>query len=404
MSENKTVKIRVEEVYKIFGPHPKKALELYENGKSKNEILGETGSAIGVIDATFDVYEGETLVIMGLSGSGKSTLLRCINRLYEPTKGTVTINDVDVTALNREELIDFRRKKFGMVFQRFALFPHRTVLENTAFGLEIQAISKEEREKKAMEAIELVGLKGWESYLPSQLSGGMQQRVGIARALAVNPDVLFMDEAFSALDPLIRADMQDELLALVEKVKQTIIFITHDLDEALKIGDRIVLMKDGKIVQIGTPEQILKDPATRYVERFVENVDMTKVLTAKDIMRKPVYVNKDKAGPRAALHTMKEKGVSSCFVTDKEKRLIGIIFADQAEKLQKKNLDDLSEAVEPYEQYIAAPDSNVSDILPIMVDSRYPVAVVDQDKHLIGAIVRGSILAGLAEGGSNGAI
>ncbi|HDP81475.1 MAG TPA: glycine betaine/L-proline ABC transporter ATP-binding protein [Spirochaetes bacterium] len=390
-------KITVENVYKIFGKHPERALKMLNEGKSKNEIMEKTGHAVGVVNASFTVHEGETLVVMGLSGSGKSTLLRCVNRLFEPTSGKVLVDGTDVLALDEKELREFRRYKFGMVFQRFALFPHRTVIENTEFGLEIQGVDKEARKAKSMESLDLVGLKGWENSYPEQLSGGMQQRVGLARALAVDPDILLMDEAFSALDPLIRAEMQDELISLQNKVKKTILFITHDLDEALKLGDRIVLMKDGKIVQVGTPEEILTNPATAYVERFVENVDMTRVLTAKDVMVKAGYVVHPKDGPRGALHSMRERGISSIFVLEKSRELLGIVMAENAREAVERGEQTLEKVIEPYEQNKVTPDTPLADILPMMVDIRYPVAVVDEANKLVGIIVRGSVIAGLAE-------
>ncbi len=397
------VKVKVENLNKIFGPHPKKAMKMLNAGKDKAEILDKTGCAVGVIDASFEVYEGETLVVMGLSGSGKSTLLRCINRLFEPTSGNVYIDGKDITTLNAEELRQIRQQKFGMVFQRFALFPHKTILENTVFGLEIQGVEKGEREEKGKKALAQVGLTGWADYYPGQLSGGMQQRVGLARALAIDPDILLMDEAFSALDPLIRTEMQDELLALEDQVNKTIIFITHDLDEALRIGDRIILMKDGRIVQIGTNEDILTNPATEYVERFVENVDMTKVLTANDVMVKASFVT-SKDGPRTALHAMREKGISSIFVLDKGKKLQGIVLAEDAKKMVDSGKGSLEDIVIRYEKYIVTPDTPLQDIMPVMVDVRFPVAVVDEENRLKGIIVRGSIIAGLVEkGGGNDA-
>ena len=397
------VKVKVENLNKIFGPHPKKAMKMLNEGKDKAEILDKTGCAVGVIDASFEVYEGETLVVMGLSGSGKSTLLRCINRLFEPTSGNVYIDGKDITTLNAEELRQIRQQKFGMVFQRFALFPHKTILENTVFGLEIQGVEKGEREEKGKKALAQVGLTGWADYYPGQLSGGMQQRVGLARALAIDPDILLMDEAFSALDPLIRTEMQDELLALEDQVNKTIIFITHDLDEALRIGDRIILMKDGRIVQIGTNEDILTNPATEYVERFVENVDMTKVLTANDVMVKASFVT-SKDGPRTALHAMREKGISSIFVLDKGKKLQGIVLAEDAKKMVDSGKGSLEDIVIRYEKYIVTPDTPLQDIMPVMVDVRFPVAVVDEENRLKGIIVRGSIIAGLVEkGGGNDA-
>ncbi|MDY6825093.1 MAG: glycine betaine/L-proline ABC transporter ATP-binding protein [Thermodesulfobacteriota bacterium] len=388
-------KIVVKNIEKIFGKNVDKARRLVESGTPKNEILEQTGCAVGVFDASFEVYEGETLVIMGLSGSGKSTLIRCINRLHNPTRGKVTVDGTDVTKLNDEELRRIRQEKFAMVFQRFALLPHRTILENAAFGLELQEMELEKRQEKARDALKLVGLEGWENVYPEQLSGGMQQRVGLARALAVDTDILLMDEAFSALDPLIRAEMQDELLALEDRVQKTIIFITHDLDEALKIGDRIVLMKDARIVQIGTPEEILKEPATEYVKRFVENVDMTKVLSANDVMLKAASVTVGKDGPRTALHMMKERGISNLFAVDKSRRLRGIIAADDAEKAVKEKAKSIEHIILDHEAYKVQPDTPLEEIMPLMVDLHVPVAVVDEDNKLVGIIVRGSILAGL---------
>lgn len=394
------VQLRIEHVNKIFGDNPKKALQMLSEGVAKKDIFDKTGNAVGVVDASFDVYRNETLVVMGLSGSGKSTLLRCINRLIEPTSGKIIIDDVDVTELTEDELREFRRKKFGMVFQKFALLPHRTVLENTVFGLEIQGMDEEIRNEKGREALELVGLGGWENAYPEQLSGGMQQRVGLARALAVDPDILLMDEAFSALDPLIRTEMQDELIALEDKVKKTILFITHDLDEALKMGDRIVLMKDGAIVQIGTPEEILMNPSTKYVERFVENVDMTKVLSAQDVMVKASTITMPKDGPRTALHTMREKGISSIFVVDKSKHLKGIVMAEDAKEAVDRGEKELDSICRSVEDSIVSPDTPLQDILPMMTDRAFPLAVVDDTGKFSGMIVRGSVIAGLSERGT----
>ncbi len=388
-------KIIVENIEKIFGKNVEKARRLIAAGTPQNKILEQTGCAVGVYDASFEVYKGETLVIMGLSGSGKSTLIRCINRLHDPTHGKVTVDGIDVTKLSPEELRKIRQEKFAMVFQQFALLPHRTILKNAAFGLELQGIEVSKRHEKGHEALKLVGLEQWENVSPEQLSGGMQQRVGLARALAVDTDILLMDEAFSALDPLIRAEMQDELLALEDRVQKTIVFITHDLDEALKIGDRIVLMKDARIVQIGTPEEILKEPATEYVERFVENVDMTKVLSAKDVMRKAANVTMGKDGPRTALHMMKEWGISNLFAVDKSRRLKGIIAADDAEKAVKDKAEGIDHIVFDHDASKVFPDTPLEEIMPLMVDLHVPVAVVDENEKLIGIIVRGSILDGL---------
>lgn len=390
-------KIKVENLYKIFGPHPDKAIELLKGGKTKEELMQQTKHSVGVAGVSFSVEEGEILVVMGLSGSGKSTLVRCINRLIEPSGGKVYVNGEDVVGLSEKELRAFRQKHFGMVFQNFALFPHRTVLRNVEYGLEIQKVDPAERQKRSMDALEQVGLKGWENSLPSELSGGMQQRVGLARALALDADIMLMDEAFSALDPLIRRDMQDELLTLQEQVQKTIVFISHDLDEALKLGDRIVLMKDGEIIQVGTAEEILTNPANDYVARFVEDVDMTKVITAESVMKKPeilAYYSTD--GPKAALHKMKTAGISNIFVRH-QGRVVGMVTAaDAAEAFRRgeKTLEKILQTDIPK----VAPDTVANELFPILADLNYPLAVVNEHDRLLGVIVKGSLLAGLAEG------
>jgi glycine betaine/proline transport system ATP-binding protein len=391
--ENNQVKIKVSNVTKIFGKSSKKALQLLKDGKSKKEILQATGSTVGVNLATFEVYAGEIFVIMGLSGSGKSTLVRLLNRLIEPTIGEVQIDGKDVVKMDKEELKNVRRDKMSMVFQNFALFPHRTVLSNTEYGLEIQGVDKQERSKKAMEALQLVGLVGYENQYPSQLSGGMKQRVGLARALANDPDILLMDEAFSALDPLIRKDMQDELLEMQSTMEKTIVFITHDLDEALRIGDRIALMKDGNIVQIGTPEEILMNPSNEYVERFVEDVDLSKVLTAAHVMKRANTVQIDK-GPLVALKLIRTLGISSIYVVDKQQKLIGAITAQQALKAL--------EAKGPMDLYV---EKNINTVLvdTLLIDlfdkvstTTIPVAVVDTQNRIKGIVIRGALIGALA--------
>ncbi|MBE0466789.1 MAG: glycine betaine/L-proline ABC transporter ATP-binding protein [Candidatus Desulforudis sp.] len=386
-------KIVVENLVKIFGDHPDKALKLLREGRSKDEILDKTRQTVGINDVSFAVQEGEIFVLMGLSGSGKSTLLRCINRLIEPTSGKIVLDGEDITGVDESELREIRRKRLGMVFQRFALFPHRTVLDNVAYGLEVQGVDRDVRVEKARAVLEMVGLKGWEDYLPGSLSGGMQQRVGLARALVSDPDVLLMDEPFSALDPLIRRDMQDELLSLQSQVNKTIVFVTHDLDEALKLGDRIGLMKDGVIVQLGTPEEILTRPADEYVRRFVEDVDMTRVLTAEGVM-KPAETVALKDGPRVALRRMKERGTSSLFVVTRDRKLAGIVTADDALAAAERNDEDLSRIVRD-DFPRTTPDTSISEIIPVLADCRFPVAVAREDGKLLGVIVRGSLLAGL---------
>ena len=269
-------KIRAVKISKVFGEQPERALPLLAQGASKDEILNQTGLAVGLLNVSFEVKTGEIFVIMGLSGSGKSTLIRCLNRLIEPSSGQLFIDEHDVLQLAPDELLTLRRHKLGMVFQQFALFPHRSILRNVEYGLEIQQVPTIEREARARQALKLVGLDGWEQAKPSQLSGGMQQRVGLARALAIEPEILLMDEAFSALDPLIRRDMQTELISLQTQMHKTILFITHDLEEALRLGDRIALMKDGAVVQIGTPQEIIENPADAFVQRFVSTLDRTR--------------------------------------------------------------------------------------------------------------------------------
>ena len=387
-------KIKVEKLTKVFGKRPKQALKMLDEKKSKDDILKETGMTVGVNQASFEVEDGEIFVIMGLSGSGKSTLVRLLNRLIDPTSGNVWIDNEDLAQMDHKALREVRRKKMSMVFQKFGLFPFRTIRENVEYGLEVQGMEINQRKEKALTSLQLVGLNGYEDQYPDQLSGGMQQRVGLARALANDPEVLLMDEAFSALDPLIRKDMQDELLDLQTTMKKTIIFITHDLDEALRIGDRIALMKDGSIVQIGTPEEILVNPANDYVERFVEDVDISKVLTAQHIMKRPETVNIEKHGPRVALEHMRKQGLSSIFVVDSNKNLKGYITADDASESRKKELTDLNEILQINIPKVEK-DTPMHDIYNIIHNSPIPVAVVENNK-LVGIIVRGAVIAALA--------
>jgi glycine betaine/proline transport system ATP-binding protein len=391
-------KIKVSRLTKIYGRQTKQALSLLSQGKSKEEILKETGCTIGVNQVDFEVREGEIFVIMGLSGSGKSTLIRLINRLIEPTSGSVYVDGEEITKLNPERLRNVRRKKMSMVFQKFALFPHRTVLENVAFGLEIQKKAKEERYQKAMDALRLVGLQDYASQFPHQLSGGMQQRVGLARALANDPDVLLMDEAFSALDPLIKKDMQDELLELQGRMKKTIVFITHDLDEALRIGDRIGLMKDGSIVQLGTPEEILMKPNNEYVQRFVEGVDFSKVITASRVMKRAESITLGKDGIRVALKRMKNLGLSSIFVVDRNKRLVGAITAEKAAAAIQSGSEDLESLLEKNVPQTDM-DTPLYELFEEAAVTTIPIAVVDHERRLRGVIVRGAILAALSGNG-----
>ncbi len=387
-------KVEVKKLTKIFGKKTQTALEMMQQHQPKTEILKKTGATVGVYDVNFDVKEGEIFVIMGLSGSGKSTLIRLLNRLIEPTAGNIYIDGEDVSQLNKEELREVRRHKINMVFQNFGLFPQRTILENTEYGLEVRGVPKEERQKKAEQALENSGLLSFKDQYPNQLSGGMQQRVGLARALANDPEILLMDEAFSALDPLIRREMQDELLELQASVQKTIIFITHDLNEALRIGDRIALMKDGEIMQIGTGEEILTNPANEYVREFVEEVDRSKVLTAQNIMVPALTTNIEVDGPNVALTRMRSEEVSMLMAVDKKRHLKGIITAENAleARRQKRPLTDfLDENVTTIDK-----DMLVNDIFNIIYDSPTPLAVVDNGK-LRGVVIRGSVIEALAE-------
>jgi glycine betaine/proline transport system ATP-binding protein len=392
-------KIRLENVTKVFGPKPAEALRLLDQGTSKDDIFNQTGHAVGLSNVSFSVEQGELLVVMGLSGSGKSTLIRCVNRLIEPTKGQIFVDGDDITRLSDDALLELRRRKFGMVFQHFALFPHRDIIGNVEYGLEIQGVPATERRERGREALKLVGLDGWEEAAPNQLSGGMQQRVGLARALAVKPDVLLMDEAFSALDPLIRRDMQHELIALQERVRKTIIFITHDLDEALEIGDRIVLMKDGAVVQIGTAEEILTNPADGYVERFVEGVDKTKILTAQAVMQPSRAVAYPGDGPRNVLRKMGEHGLSSMFVVNRDYQLQGVVRADSAGDAAKRGDTSIGPIIERDVATVPA-DEPLQNLFTPLADSPYALPVVADDGKLLGIVVKASVLEALAEGGS----
>ncbi|QNK67912.1 glycine betaine/L-proline ABC transporter ATP-binding protein ProV [Variovorax sp. PAMC26660] len=322
--------ILIDHVFKVFGDEPEQALELVRQGFSKKEILARTGQSIGVFDATFEIQAGEIFVIMGLSGSGKSTLVRLLNRLIEPTAGRIVIDGADINEHSDAKLRALRRKDISMVFQSFALMPHMTVRENTAFGLDLSGTGKKERLAQADLALAQVGLAGWGDSYPDELSGGMQQRVGLARALASDPSILLMDEAFSALDPIIRTEMQSELLRLQQEQRRTIVFISHDLDEAMRIGDRIAIMKDGQVIQVGTPDEILRSPADDYVRSFVRGVDAAAVFKAADIARKSLTVvcEHPERGARAALKVLEDQDRDYAYVTSPTKRYLGTVSAD----------------------------------------------------------------------------
>ncbi len=398
MDETHNVKIQVRGLSKVFGKQPKKALELRDQGLKRPEILEKTGQTLGLSNIDFDVHEGELLVIMGLSGSGKSTLIRCLNRLIDTTEGDIVIDDEHIPALSDKALLECRRRHFSMVFQNFALFPHRTVQKNAEFGLEVRGISKSERFKVARNALAQVGLDGWEDAYPNQLSGGMQQRVGLARALANDASVLLMDEAFSALDPLIRKDMQQELMQLQAKTKKTTVFITHDLDEALSIGDRIVLLKDGEVVQIGTPEEILTNPADDYVRRFIEGVDMSRILTAENAMRPVRSTARESDGPRTALHKMRENSIDSIYVVSRERKLLGLLEVDAASQAADQGASTVLDYMTQDFRRVK-PDEPLQNLFAMFSEKSFPIAVEDDQQHLLGVVVKGAVLDELARAG-----
>ncbi|MGO3499106.1 quaternary amine ABC transporter ATP-binding protein [Leuconostoc falkenbergense] len=387
-------KVEIKHLTKIFGKRPKAALKMVQQNKSKNEIVEKTGSTVGVYDINMSIEEAEIFVIMGLSGSGKSTLIRLLNRLIEPTDGQLFIDGQEITNLTKKQMLSIRRKKMSMVFQNFGLFPHRTLLENTEFGLEIQGVPKAQRRQRAEQALDNAQLLSFKDQYPNQLSGGMQQRVGLARALTNDPDILLMDEAFSALDPLVRGQMQDELLDLQANVQKTIIFITHDLNEALRIGDHIAIMKDGQLQQVGTGEEILTNPANDYVKTFVGDVDRTKVLTADSIMIPALTSNISVDGPTVALRKMSAEEVSGVVAVNRHRQFIGYLSSEAAVSARREKLP-LADVV--VEMPTVKPDTLISDIMPIIYDAQTPVAVIDDDNRLRGVIIRGAVLKALAD-------
>ncbi|HJD91997.1 MULTISPECIES: quaternary amine ABC transporter ATP-binding protein [Bacteroides] len=385
-------KIEIKDLYLIFGAEKSRAFRKLKEGKSKAEILKHTGCTIAVQDANLTINEGEIFVVMGLSGSGKSSLLRCINRLVTPTHGEIIINGTDISKASDKQLINSRRKTMAMVFQNFGLLPHKTVVENIGFGLELQGVDKETREDKAMYAMKLVGLEGYESQMVSELSGGMQQRVGLARALANDPEVLLMDEAFSALDPLIRTQMQDELLALQTKMKKTIVFITHDLDEAIKLGDRIAIMKDGVIVQVGTSEEILTEPANNYVASFVENVDRSKIITASSIVLKdPIVARFKKEGPEVIIRKMRRKNLTLLPVVDEDNLLVGEVYLEDLLELRKEHIKNIDSVIKQFGHTVRE-NTVIEDIIPLMTKTNSPIWVVGENKEFKGIVPLSSLV------------
>jgi len=396
-----SARIVVRGLYKVFGSkHQAEAMRLADRGKSKSEIQKQTGCTVAVDDVSFQVQPHEIFVIMGLSGCGKSTVLRCLNRLIEPTAGEVLVDGQNILELRPSALRSLRREKMAMVFQNFGLLPHRSVLENAAFGLEIQETSREQRFEKARSALEIVGLDEHADQPVQSLSGGMQQRVGLARALATDSEILLMDEAFSALDPLIRTEMQDELVSLQEKMRKTIVFISHDLDEALRLGDRIGIMKDGKMVQVGQPEEILMQPRDDYIRDFVENVDRSRVLTAGAITRPAAARLRPETSVRAALSLFHEHSLETLFVVDRSRRFLGSVDIDTVAG-QVVQGDVSLESLIDRQAARCAPETPLEDILPLASQTHQPIAVVDAEDKFLGLVTRTAILVAIAHRGKS---
>jgi len=394
----------IKNLWKVFGRDPKRAMKKELRDKTKEEIQKQTGCILGMRDINLEIEKGQFYILMGLSGSGKSTLIRNLIRLVNPTSGKILINNEDLTAMNPQELLQFRRKTFGMVFQHYGLLPHLTVLDNAAYGLKVRGLSKEDRYAKAMQALETVGLKGWEEYFPGSLSGGMQQRVGLARALANEPEILLMDEPFSGLDPLIRRQMQDELVELQDKLQKTIIFVTHDLHEALKLGDRIAIMRNGEVVQEGTPEEIVTQPADEYVQEFVRDASPAKVLTAGSIMEPAKILLYSWEGPKTALTLLRSNKRKAAFVVDKNHKLLGVAKESDLAKLVDKE-DKPGKIPENILKKVATTteDTILEDLFSIVTADPYPLPVVDGDMKLKGIVNTDQIFEAIspAEGGQD---
>ncbi|CPR17506.1 glycine betaine/L-proline ABC transporter ATP-binding protein ProV [Brenneria goodwinii] len=397
------IKLEVKHLYKIFGEHPNRAFKLIDKGLTKDQIFEKTGLTVGVKDANLAIEEGEIFVIMGLSGSGKSTMVRLLNRLIEPTRGQVLIDGEDIAQISDAALRDVRRKKISMVFQSFALMPHLNILHNTAFGMELAGIEKTEREQKAMDALQQVGLETYANSYPDELSGGMRQRVGLARALANDPDILLMDEAFSALDPLIRTEMQDELIKLQSRNQRTIIFISHDLDEAMRIGDRIAIMHGGEVIQVGTPDEILNNPANDYVRTFFRGVDVSHVFSAKDIARRrPVtLIRKTPAvGPRSALKILQDEDRDYGYVLERGQKFIGVVSIDSLKQALKEQ-QPLEHALLSDPAPVPA-DMSLNELISQVAQAPCAVPVIGENNEYIGIISKGMLLQALdKEGATN---
>lgn len=388
--------IVIKDLWKVYGRDPKRVLKKELRQKSKKEIQKKTGCIVGMREINLSIEKGQFYILMGLSGSGKSTLVRNLIRLVNPTSGSITVNGENITKMNQEQLLQFRRKTFGMVFQHYGLLPHLTVLDNAAYGLKVKGIPKGERYAKAMRSLETVGLKGWEDYYPGSLSGGMQQRVGLARALANDPEILLMDEPFSGLDPLIRRQMQDELVELQESLKKTIVFVTHDLHEALKLGDKIAIMRNGEVVQEGTPEEIVTQPADEYVQEFVRDASPAKVLTAGSIMEEPKIVLYAWEGPKTALTLMRSNRRSSAFVVNKARKLMGVATEKRLEKLLESGHKGGIPETSVKKVSTVTEDTVLEDLFSIVTENPYPIPVVDEEGRFKGKVTTDQIFESIS--------
>ena len=387
-------RIECRNLYKIFGKQPEQLINSLGPDESREEFLSRTGGVIAVRDVSFDVRVGETFVIMGLSGSGKSTLVRCLDRLIEPTSGSILIDGEDLLRMDKRQLRELRRHKMSMVFQHFGNLPHKRVLDNVTYGLQIQGMDQESRIARASEVIDLVGLTGWEDRYPHELSGGMQQRVRLARALAVDPEILLFDEPFSALDPLIRREMQDELIKLQETVKKTIVFITHDFLEALKLGDRVAVMKDGAFVQVGTPEEVVSSPVDDYVKDFTRDVPRSKVLTARSTMTEPELMVSIDQIPSELLTAMQDIACECAFVVDGDRRPQGVVYSQDLSEAVADGCMELSRVVsDSYPE--APPETKIEELIHLCMANDGPIAVLDQGKHLVGTVNRTAVMSAL---------
>lgn len=386
-------KIKIENLIKIYGEKPQYALKLFREGRGREEILSATGNVLGIADVSMTIQKGELFVVMGLSGSGKSTLVRCINRLIPPTSGHIYIDSEDVAHVDRDRIREVRRTKIAMVFQRFGLFPHQTVAQNVAYGLKVRGLSKTEQRQKALEVLEVVGLAQWADYLPSSLSGGMQQRVGLARALATDAEILLMDEAFSALDPLIRREMQDELLRLQSELHKTIVFISHDIQEALKLGDRVAVMKDGYIVQTGTPEELLTHPADDYIRAFTQDVNRAQVLKTGSITKQTIPVILGQDSVKAAWEQMQQHELRQMYVVNRGAKPVGIVRRSSLEQAMEEGCDDISQVMERDFPQVSATTS-LEEIFHLY-RKNLPIAVTNQEGKFKGVVEQSDVLASI---------